>query len=72
MLELVETLAEHLGVRAQLELLPPRAGDIRHSRADITAAMKDLKFAPRTPLKQGLTRTVDWFKQALAPARAKH
>jgi UDP-glucose 4-epimerase len=72
-LELVETLAEHLGVRAQLELLPPRAGDIRHSRADITAAMKDLKYAPRTPLKQGLTRTVDWFKQALAaPTRTKH
>jgi UDP-glucose 4-epimerase len=66
-MELVETIAQHLGVRAQLELLPPRAGDIRHSRADITAAMKDLQYAPRTTLKQGLTRTVDWFKQALTP-----
>jgi UDP-glucose 4-epimerase len=70
-LELVETLAEHLGVRAQLEMLPPRAGDIKHSRADISAAMKELKYAPRTTLKQGLTRTVDWFKQALSAPTKK-
>src|SRR5262245_35258195 len=42
-LEMVETLAQLVGVRAQLEMLPPRPGDIRHSRADISAAAKDLK-----------------------------
>ena len=66
-LELIETLAQLLGVRAQLELLPPRAGDIKHSRADITAAARDLKFASQTSLKQGLGRTLEWFK-TLAPA----
>lgn len=68
-LELIETLAQLLGVRAQLEMLPPRAGDIKHSRADITAAARDLKFASQTALKQGLTRTVEWFKTLAAPAR---
>jgi UDP-glucose 4-epimerase len=63
-LEMVETLAQLVGVRAQLEMLPPRAGDIRHSRADISAAAKDLKYAPRVNLKQGLVRTVEWFKAA--------
>jgi len=63
-LEMVETLAQLVGVRAQLEMLPPRAGDITHSRADISAATRDLKYAPRTGLKQGLVRTVDWFREA--------
>jgi UDP-glucose 4-epimerase len=65
-LEMVETIAQLVGVRAQLEMLPPRAGDIRHSRADISAAAKDLKYVPRVNLKQGLVRTVEWFKAAAA------
>jgi UDP-glucose 4-epimerase len=66
-LELVETLAQLLGVRAQLELLPPRPGDIKHSRADISAATRDLRFSPRMGLKPGLQRTIDWFKKSAAP-----
>jgi UDP-glucose 4-epimerase len=68
-LELIETLAQLMGVRAQLEMLPPRAGDIKHSRADISAAARDLKFASQTALKQGLTRTVEWFKTLAPPTR---
>ena len=66
-LEMVEALAQLVGVRAQLEMLPPRAGDLKHSRADISAAAKDLKYAPRTSLKQGLVRTVEWFREASSP-----
>jgi UDP-glucose 4-epimerase len=66
-LELIETLAQLLGARAQLELLPPRAGDIRHSRADILAATRDLKFLPKVGLKQGLARTIDWFRDTMTP-----
>src|SRR5205823_3400833 len=36
-LELIEMLAQLLGLRAQIEHRPARAGDIRHSRADISA-----------------------------------
>jgi UDP-glucose 4-epimerase len=67
-LEMVETLAQLVGVRAQLEMLPPRAGDLKHSRADISAAAKDLKYAPHTGLKQGLVKTVEWFRE---PANTK-
>jgi UDP-glucose 4-epimerase len=71
-IELIETLAELVGVRARMEFLPPRKGDIQHSRADISAATKDLKFLPGTSLKQGLARTAEWFKQAIAtPGRGE-
>jgi UDP-glucose 4-epimerase len=63
--ELIETLADLLGVPVRIEQLPPRAGDIRHSRADISAAERDLDFAPWTSLRRGLARTVDWYRQEI-------
>lgn len=38
-----------------------RAGDIRHSLADITKAKRLLGFAPRLNLKAGVERAFDWY-----------
>ncbi len=38
--------------------MPPRAGDIRHSQADISRAEKELGFRPRISLEEGLKRLV--------------
>jgi len=43
---------------------PPRAGDVRHSQADITAARRDLGYAPRFTLEEGLRRTLEWYRAA--------
>ena len=40
----------------------PRAGDIRHSLADIAAARETLDYAPDVSLEDGLRITVDWLK----------
>jgi UDP-glucose 4-epimerase len=42
---------------------PPRAGDVRDSQADTTAAMKCLGHAPRFSLEEGLRRTLEWYRQ---------
>jgi UDP-N-acetylglucosamine/UDP-N-acetyl-alpha-D-glucosaminouronate 4-epimerase len=42
---------------------PPRAGDVRHSRADTTAAIRDLGHAPRVTIEEGLRRTLEWYRQ---------
>lgn len=36
--------------------LPPRAGDIRHSRADIARLSAQYRLPPQTPLREGLAR----------------
>lgn len=41
----------------------PRAGDIRNSLADISKAKTLLGYNPQVLVKEGLTRTMDWFKQ---------
>ena len=41
---------------------PPRAGDVRHSQADITAAVRDLGHAPRFSFEEGMRRTLEWYR----------
>ena len=40
--------------------MAPRAGDIRHSQADITKAKKILGYKPRISLEQGLKKFIEW------------
>lgn len=49
---------------------PARAGDVKHSLADISLAKKHLKYAPEVSFEEGLRRTVDWYRQMLQPALA--
>jgi len=41
----------------------PRTGDIRHSYADITKAIKILGYNPKVELKDGLAQFVKWYTQ---------
>jgi UDP-N-acetylglucosamine 4-epimerase len=38
-----------------------RAGDVKHSQADLTASARDLGYAPTASMAEGLAPTVDWF-----------
>ena len=42
----------------------PRAGDVKHSLADITRARELLGFEPRVGLRPGLDLTIDWWKNS--------
>lgn len=42
----------------------PRAGDVKHSLADITRARELLGFEPRVGLRPGLELTIDWWKNS--------
>jgi len=39
-----------------------RSGDVRHSRADVTAARGHLGVEPSVDLREGLQRTIGWFQ----------
>jgi nucleoside-diphosphate-sugar epimerase len=46
------------------EYKEPRAGDVRHSLADISRAREFLDFEPKVGLREGLQLTIDWWKQS--------
>ncbi len=53
----------------QAQHVEPRAGDIRHSLADVRAAREHLGFEAATPLETGIAATVAWYRAALSHAR---
>ena len=59
-------LAEDLNALTGQNLVPrhepDRAGDIRHSRADISAARDAFGFSPTVSWEEGLRRTLEWYR----------
>jgi UDP-N-acetylglucosamine/UDP-N-acetyl-alpha-D-glucosaminouronate 4-epimerase len=41
---------------------PPRAGDVRDSQADTTAAVAELGHSPQFSFEQGMRLTLDWYR----------
>ncbi len=61
---LVQTLREELGATVEAVHQPARAGDVRHSLADISLAQRELGYEPQVGLAEGLRRTVRHFVDA--------
>jgi UDP-glucose 4-epimerase len=60
--EVFEILRDLTGYSGRPAYAPPRAGDIRHSLADISLAGELLGYAPVVDLREGLRRTVEWYR----------
>ncbi|MGD0800603.1 MAG: SDR family oxidoreductase [Terracidiphilus sp.] len=57
-----EILRELTGYSGQAVYAPARAGDIRDSLADIRLAGELLGYAPIVDFREGLRRTVEWYR----------
>src|SRR5437867_916169 len=44
----------------------PRAGDIKHSLADITKAREKLGYQPRITFEEGLRHTIEWYRENIS------
>ncbi len=63
------TLNEIIGMLNELthqnlpaQYLPERAGDVRHSHANLKRAQEILGYAPKVDLLEGLRRTLEWYR----------
>lgn len=63
-------LQEIAGVDLPAHHGPERPGDVRHSQADVTAAVRELGHAPQFTFEQGLRLTLDWYRADLARKHA--
>ncbi|MBS1841193.1 MAG: SDR family oxidoreductase [Acidobacteria bacterium] len=64
-------LAKLTGAKLETKYEPPREGDIRDSQADIAQARELLSYDPSVTFEEGLSRTLDWYREAQAKALAK-
>ena len=63
LMDLIATIEQACGRKAQLNLLPMQDGDVPATFADIDAISRELGYRPRTTIDKGVRRFVDWFRQ---------
>lgn len=60
--EVIEGIEQALGRKAIIERLPSQPGDVERTFADITAAQRDLGYAPQTDFATGLAAFAAWLR----------
>jgi UDP-glucose 4-epimerase len=60
--ETFKILKQLIGFPGEVKYGPERAGDVRHSLADMTRAEKHLGYKPSVSFEDGLRRTIDWYR----------
>jgi UDP-glucuronate 4-epimerase len=63
LIRLIELLEQALGIKAQIQWLPPQPGDVPITYANIDKARRRLGYSPRVPIEQGIRLFVDWFRK---------
>jgi UDP-glucuronate 4-epimerase len=58
-----DLIAAELGVTPQVTLAPSLLGEVTHYVADVTKARELLGWEPRTPLEDGIPKSVAWFRE---------
>jgi UDP-N-acetylglucosamine/UDP-N-acetyl-alpha-D-glucosaminouronate 4-epimerase len=63
--ETVKLLREITGYKGEVSYGKERAGDVKHSLADISAATSQLAYSPTVSFREGLQKTVDWYRSGM-------
>ena len=62
LMHLIETIERALGRTAQKRMLPLQAGDVPATYANVDALVRDVGFAPQTPIETGVANFVAWYR----------
>jgi UDP-N-acetylglucosamine/UDP-N-acetyl-alpha-D-glucosaminouronate 4-epimerase len=65
-----QLLKNIIGYKGEVKYGPERAGDVKHSLADLSRAEKHLGYKPKVNFEEGLRRTVEWYRGQLKAAKA--
>lgn len=65
LIDVYYSLRDALGVTTEPIFGPERAGDIRHSNADISKAKEMLGYDPGWSFERGIREAIEWYKAAL-------
>lgn len=65
LIDIYHTLTKALGKNIEPKFGPDRAGDIKHSNADISKARNLLGYDPEYDFAKGLNEAIEWYKANL-------
>jgi UDP-glucuronate 4-epimerase len=62
--ELVSLLEKELDMKAEIDWQPLQPGDVPQTYADIGKARRLLNYNPQTPIEEGISKFVKWFRES--------
>ncbi len=65
LIDIYNVLCKYLNKNIQPIFGPTRAGDIKHSNADISKARKLLNYNPKYNFEDGIKEAIEWYKKNL-------
>jgi len=68
--ETFQLLKKIIGFKGDVKYSPERAGDVKHSMADLARIEKHLGYKPKVTFEEGLRRTVEWYRGQHKAAKA--
>jgi UDP-glucuronate 4-epimerase len=63
LMDYIEAIEEALGTKAQKNFLPMQKGDVLDTFADVSALEAWTGFRPKTSVKEGVRRFVEWYRE---------
>ena len=67
LMDYVAALESALGITAAKRMLPIQPGDMHSTAADTSALAAWVGFTPATPVREGVARFVDWYRNFYKP-----
>jgi dTDP-glucose 4,6-dehydratase len=64
-LEVANIIKELTGSKSEIVFEPPLQDDPKRRKPDISKIKRTLNWEPKTPFKDGLKKTIDWFRKKL-------
>jgi UDP-glucuronate 4-epimerase len=61
--DLVAEIEKALGKKAIKEYVPPQPGDVERTYADVSKAVNELGYNPKTKIEDGLSKFVTWLRE---------
>ena len=63
LMDFIEAIEKTLGKKAKKNLLPMQPGDVPSTWADTIDLEKDLGYKPYTPIKEGIAKFIEWYRE---------
>jgi UDP-glucuronate 4-epimerase len=63
LMDCIDALQESWGKKAELNLMPIQPGDVEKTYADVRRLKEDVGYNPDTPIKTGIQKFVEWYKE---------
>jgi len=62
LMDFIHAIEEKLGKQAEKNFMPLQPGDVPATWADVTPLIEELGYTPKTKIKEGVGKFIDWYR----------